>query len=99
MPYLCSASFDKRTQVMAPHSAVCPSNKKDIAGLCYLGDEELSEKGMIRKTIGLIEQPCPNPSSADVTQGSVDMGIFCLRQSKWRDVKGVPFDIKFRERK
>jgi hypothetical protein len=99
MPYLCSASFDKRTQVMAPHSAICPPNKKDIAGLCYMGDEELDQRGMIRKTIGLIEQPCPNPSSADVTQGSVDMGIFCLRQSKWRDVKGVPFDIKFRERK
>ena len=98
MPYLCSASFDKRSQVMAPNPSVCPSNKKDIAGLCYIGDADMPQ-GFVRKTIGLIEQSCPDPSSADVTQGSVDMGIFCLRQSKWRDVKGVPFDIKFRERK
>jgi hypothetical protein len=98
MPYLCSASFDKRSQVMAPYPSVCPSNKKDIAGLCYIGDEDMPD-GFVRKTIGLIEQSCPNPSSSDVTQGSVDMGIFCLRQSKWRDVKGVPFDIKFRDRK
>jgi hypothetical protein len=98
MPYLCSASFDKRSQVMPPNPSVCPSNKKDIAGLCYIGDADMPQ-GFVRKTIGLIEQSCPDPSSADVTQGSVDMGIFCLRQSKWRDVKGVPFDIKFRERK
>lgn len=98
MPYLCSASFDKRSQVMAPNPSVCPSNKKDIAGLCYIGDEDMPQ-GFTRKTIGLIEQSCPDPSSSDVTQGSVDMGIFCLRQSKWRDVKGVPFDIKFRDRK
>lgn len=98
MPYLCSASFDKRSQVMNPNPSVCPSNKKDIAGLCYIGDDDMPQ-GFTRKTIGLIEQSCPNPSSSDVTQGSVDMGIFCLRQSKWRDVKGVPFDIKFRERK
>jgi hypothetical protein len=98
MPYLCSASFDKRSQVMAPNPSVCASNKKDIAGLCYIGDEDMPQ-GFVRKTIGLIEQSCPDPSSADVTQGSVDLGIFCLRQSKWRDVKGVPFDIKFRDRK
>ena len=98
MPYLCSASFDKRSQVMTPHGAVCPDNKTNIAGLCYTRDEDMP-KGYIRKAIGTLDQVCPDPTSSDVTKGNVDMGVFCLRQSAWRDTAGVPFDMKFKDRK
>lgn len=87
MPYLCSASYDKRTQVMAPNPTVCADDKENIDGLCYTRN---IPAGYVRKLLGTLDQICPD--------GTSDGGVFCNRESHWRDTKGVPFAIQMKDR-
>ena len=54
---LCTRSFQKRRETLAPHGNICPSDKFDKDGLCYLKDENMPA-GYFRRTIGLLE---PHP--------------------------------------
>jgi hypothetical protein len=87
MPYLCSASFTKDSKVLAPHPSKCPPDMVDIAGLCYT---KSIPSGYVRKLLGTLDQVCP--------AGSTDFGVGCTRESNWRDVAGIPLDVKFKDR-
>jgi hypothetical protein len=87
MPYMCTASYTKDSKVLPPRPSKCPADKVEIAGLCYKKD---IPTGYIRKLLGTLDQVCP--------AGSTDFGVGCTRESKWRDTKGIPLDVRFKDR-
>jgi len=55
---ICTRSYQKRRETLTPHGNLCPSDKFDNAGLCYLKDENMPA-GYFRRTFGLLEPRAP----------------------------------------
>jgi hypothetical protein len=87
MPYVCSSSYTKDSKVLPPRPSKCPADKENIGGLCYT---KSIPAGYVRKLLGTLDQVCP--------AGSTDFGVGCTRESKWRDTKGIPLDVRFKDR-
>jgi hypothetical protein len=89
---ICSASFDKSSHVVAPHSATCGPDKVDgapwgSAGLCY----GAVPTGFQRQVAGLLSQTCAS--------GWGDGGVFCNRPTYTRTPKvGINFRIRDRKK-
>jgi hypothetical protein len=82
---LCTRSYTKRSEVLAPHTLQCDSSKGDIAGLCYRKD---LPAGYTRKVIGTLDQTCPadNPawSAFAMFNPTVDIGVSCQKATYTR---------------
>jgi len=87
MPYLCSDSYTKRSEVLAPHGNICQNGKIDIAGLCYTDDAHMP-KGYRRKTLGLLDQDCPGDKdewkSYENFRPTQDAGVTCAKATYTR---------------
>lgn len=56
---LCTRSFQKRRETLAPHGNLCPDDKFDNGGgLCYTKDDRMPQ-GYFRRTFGLLEPRPP----------------------------------------
>ena len=86
---LCSRSYTKNSFIIPPQTAVCPSGKKDIAGLCYVDDANMPT-GYTRKVIGTLDQSGPS--------GSTDIGVSCQRETYNRGVGTIPLRVYLKER-
>ena len=56
---LCTRSYQKRRETLAPHGNICPDDKFDNGGgLCYTKDDRMPQ-GYFRRTFGLLEPRPP----------------------------------------
>jgi len=82
---LCTRSYTKRSEVLAPHTLQCDDSKSDIAGLCY---KKNIDPGYTRKTLGLLDQNCP--ADRDEWRGyamfnpTQDIGVSCQKATYTR---------------
>jgi hypothetical protein len=82
---LCTRSYTKRSEVLAPHTLQCDDSKSDIGGLCYKKDVD---PGYTRKTLGLLDQNCPG--DRDEWRGyamfnpTQDIGVSCQKATYTR---------------
>ena len=100
---LCTQSFDKRSQVLAPFSPSCPPGRIDgapfgSAGLCYRGD---MPAGYRRVVAGTIEQYCPTvpPEWGPVVENVLDIGVGCQRARYERGAGQIPMGIRVKARR
>ena len=100
---LCTQSFDKRSEVLAPFSPSCPPGRIDgapfgSAGLCYRGD---MPAGYRRVVAGTIEQYCPTvpPEWGPIVENVLDIGVACQRARYERGVGQVPMGIRVKARR
>lgn len=88
---LCTRSYTKRSEVLAPHTLECPANRStNIAGLCY---ENPIREGYERQSLGLLSQKAPPDreewKSYPMFYGTVDIGVSYQKASYTRP----PFPI------
>lgn len=102
---LCSRSYDKRSEVLAPFSPSCPSDRIDggawgSAGLCYMAN---LPEGYRRVVAGTIEQMCPTvtPEMAGgaLAENVLDIGVACQRARYDRGAGTIPFNIRVKARR
>jgi hypothetical protein len=82
---LCTRSYTKRSEVLAPHTLECDSSKFMNAGLCYRKD---LPEGYTRKTWGLLDQTCPDDNPAwsvfENFKPTLDIGVSCQKATYTR---------------
>jgi hypothetical protein len=100
---LCSRSYDKRSEVLAPFSPSCPADRIDggpwgSAGLCYMAN---LPEGYRRVVAGTIEQMCPTspPEWGPVLENVLDIGVACQRARYDRGAGTIPFNIRVKARR
>lgn len=100
---LCTQSFNKRSEVLAPFSPSCPPDRIDggpwgSAGLCYLAN---LPEGFRRVVAGTIEQTCPTvpPEWGPIVENVLDIGVGCQRARYDRGAGQVPFNIRVKARR
>lgn len=100
---LCSRSYDKRSEVLAPFSPSCPPDRIDgagfgSAGLCYMNP---LPEGYRRVVAGTIEQMCPTspPEWGPVEENVLDIGVACQRARYSRGAGTVPFNMRVKARR
>jgi len=102
---LCSRSYTKRSEVLAPFSPSCPADRIDggpwgSAGLCYMAN---LPEGYRRVVAGTIEQMCPTvtPEQAGggLVENVVDIGVGCQRARYDRGAGTIPFGIRVKARR
>jgi hypothetical protein len=100
---LCTQSFNKRSEVLAPFSPSCPPGRIDgapfgSAGLCYRGD---MPAGYRRVVAGTIEQYCPTVPAewGPVVENVLDIGVACQRARYERGAGQIPMGIRVKARR
>lgn len=83
---LCTRSYTKRSEVLAPHTLECPNGRStNIAGLCY---ENPIREGYERQSLGLLSQKAPADKeewkSYPMFYGTVDIGVSYQKASYTR---------------
>ena len=87
MPYLCTDSYNQRSEVLAPHGNQCEPGKRDIDGLCYADDAHIPA-GYRRVTLGLLDQNCPQDKEEwkgyENFNRTADIGVSCQKATYTR---------------